>query len=574
MYEIRCRMRPDEMIERLTAAVEAKGVDIAPSYGEWLRLAFAIDTEMGDSGKDYFRRLSALRVPSTAEDKIEKMWSGAHKDNKRKCSLGTMLYLAKKHGLDCARESEEWRSGRASFAPAEVCETDDKGGGAMPSLVPPPTIQQYIPQGYEWPEPIRTTLASFKDDRDRDVMLMGLLTVLGSTCARFLSFQYDKLRHTNIHTVIFGRSGCGKGKLSLLKHFVSWIDDIFDKENLAEQQRVKREMRAAKDNDDPVPVEPAKTKCFTIPGDTYGAGLKELLRNNEGLGIIFETEAQTIVQRLKAGKVSDWSDTLRKTFDNEEVRSYRKTTHELTRSGETYLSMLVSGTPGQVRSMIDNSEDGLFSRVLFYYLDGKRQWRNVYEDKLCEADKRMRQLGQQWSQYIQRTRGSKFTLTLTDGQNTRLNDVFSAMMEQSTEEAMTPFIQRLAINAIKIMAILSFARRDNPMQMLVPGKEYDMSVDEGDFEAVLAMVKPLYLHAVFFLDLIPDNGIKSSGKSKTMIVLESMPETFMISEVLKAAKEKGISDGTMRNYISKCVNNGTLGKGEMRGQYTKRMIKR
>lgn len=566
-------MRRDEIIEKMTGMAEAKGVDIAPSYDEWLRLAFAIDTEMGDSGKEYFRRLSALHVPSASGDKMESMWSSAHKNNKLQCTLGTMFYLAKKYGLDCAAEAEEWRQERASCIPAEVVERDNEVGGAMPSTVSPPTIQQYIPQGYEWPEPIRTTLASFKDDRDRDVMLMSLLTVLGSTCARFLSFQYDKARHTNMHTVIFGRSGCGKGKLSLLKPFVSWIDDIFKKENEAEQQRVKREMRASKESDDPVPVEPAKTKCFTIPGDTYGAGLKELLRNNEGLGIIFETEAQTIVQRLKAGRMSDWSDTLRKTFDNEEVRSYRKTTHELTRSGETYLSMLVSGTPGQVKSMIDNSEDGLFSRVLFYYLDAKTGWRNVYEEKLWEAEERMRQLGGRWSQYIQRTRGSSFTLTLTDGQNTRLNDVFSAMTEQNTEEAMTPFIQRLAISAIKIMAILSFARRDNPSEMFVQGKEYVLSVDEGDFEAVLAMVKPLYLHALFFLDLIPDNGVKSSGKSQKMILLESMPETFMIGEVLKKAEERGISQGSMRNYVSVCVNKGLLEKGEMRGQYTKRMIK-
>lgn len=563
-------MRPDEIIERLTAKVEAQGVDIAPSYGEWLRLAFAIDTEMGDSGKDYFRRLSAFHVPPATEDKIEKMWSGAHKDNKRQCSLGTVFHLMEGHGIDCAAERDEWRRERASRIPAEVVERDNEVEGAMPPTVSPPTIQQYIPKGYEWPEPIRSTLASFKDDRDRDVMLMGLLTVLGSTCARFLSFEYGKVRHTNMHTVIFGRSGCGKGKLPMLKHFVSWIDDIFDEENKAEQQRVREELRRAKEDDDPAPVEPAKTKCFTIPGDTYGAGLKELLRNNKGTGIIFETEAQTIVQRLKAGKASDWSDTLRKTFDNEEVRSYRKTTHELTRSGETYLSMLVSGTPGQVKSMIDNSEDGLFSRVLFYYLDVKRQWRNVYEDNLCEVDKRMSKLGERWSQYIKRARGSHFTLTLTPGQKQRLFEVFNAMTEQNTEDAMTPFIQRLAIGAIKIMAILSFIRRDNPMEMLVPGKEYDMPVDDGDFEAALAMVKPLYLHALFFLDLIPDNGIKSSGKSKTMIVLESMPETFMISEVVKAGEEKGISQGTMRNYISKCANNGTLEKGEMRGQYIKR----
>lgn len=132
------------MIERLTAAVEAKGADIAPSYGEWLRLAFAIDTEMGENGKEYFRRLSALHVPSNAEDKVEKMWSSAHKNNKRKCSLGTFFFLAEKYGALCASEADEWRR--------EVVETDDaerdeEGEGAMPSPVSPPTIQIVYTQG-------------------------------------------------------------------------------------------------------------------------------------------------------------------------------------------------------------------------------------------------------------------------------------------------------------------------------------------------------------------------------------------------------------------------------------------
>ena len=46
-----------ESLCRLTEAVEAAGADIAPTYLEYVQLSFAIATDCGEAGREFFHRL-------------------------------------------------------------------------------------------------------------------------------------------------------------------------------------------------------------------------------------------------------------------------------------------------------------------------------------------------------------------------------------------------------------------------------------------------------------------------------------------------------------------------------------
>ena len=45
-------------VERLVAAVEAKGVDLTADYERWRNIGFALTDALGESGRDFFHRLS------------------------------------------------------------------------------------------------------------------------------------------------------------------------------------------------------------------------------------------------------------------------------------------------------------------------------------------------------------------------------------------------------------------------------------------------------------------------------------------------------------------------------------
>ena len=51
-----------ESLRLLTEAVETAGADIAPTYAEYVQLAFAIATDCGEAGREFFHRLRPCRT--------------------------------------------------------------------------------------------------------------------------------------------------------------------------------------------------------------------------------------------------------------------------------------------------------------------------------------------------------------------------------------------------------------------------------------------------------------------------------------------------------------------------------
>ena len=73
-----------------------------------------------------------------------------------------------------------------------------------------------------------------------------------------------------------------------------------------------------------------------------------------------------------------------KRFDHDRLSYNRRTDQEYREVKKSYLSVLLSGTPAQVKPLIPSTENGLFSRQLFYYMHGIWAWINQFESG--EAD--------------------------------------------------------------------------------------------------------------------------------------------------------------------------------------------
>jgi hypothetical protein len=62
---------------------------------------------------------------------------------------------------------------------------------------------------------------------------------------------------------------------------------------------------------------------------------------------------------------------------HERLSSSRKGNNEFTEVNAPSLSIALSGTPNQVTGLIASSEDGLFSRFLFYAFKVEQRWKDV-----------------------------------------------------------------------------------------------------------------------------------------------------------------------------------------------------
>ena len=82
-----------ESLRLLTEAVETAGADIAPTYAEYVQLAFAIATDCGEAGREFFHRLCRLSAKYQSAH-AERMFSNALTKQQGAIHLGTAFHLA------------------------------------------------------------------------------------------------------------------------------------------------------------------------------------------------------------------------------------------------------------------------------------------------------------------------------------------------------------------------------------------------------------------------------------------------------------------------------------------------
>src|SRR5690606_1520461 len=124
------------------------------------------------------------------------------------------------------------------------------------------------------------------------------------------------------------------------------------------------------------PAKPQE-KMLLLPANSSATGVFQLLADNDGRGLIFETEGDTLSNIFKSD-YGNYSDGFRKAFHHETISYYRRTDREYVDLMAPCLSTVLAGTPGQVHGLIPSSENGLFSRFLFYHMELEAVWKDTF----------------------------------------------------------------------------------------------------------------------------------------------------------------------------------------------------
>ena len=108
-------------------------------------------------------------------------------------------------------------------------------------------------------------------------------------------------------------------------------------------------------------------KTLIIPANSSASSLISILHDNDGIGLLFETEGDTLSQTLKS-EHGNYSDLLRKAFHHETISMSRRKDREYLEIDNPRVSVVLAGTPEQVRHLIPDAENGLLSRFIFYFI--------------------------------------------------------------------------------------------------------------------------------------------------------------------------------------------------------------
>lgn len=608
-------MNEIDIIEQLTLAVEQAGVNLAPTYQEYMPLAFAVGNSCGEAGRGFFHRLCRLS-DKYRQDEADKLYDHALQHGRGGNSLGTVFHLAQQAGVRLDKNLANLQNLQSPHTHTHPCARKKAGGNTAqtppepigePTMPPPVEVPVHLPcfPDYQWPRFLQQIIDCGDTSAQKDILLLGAVTVLGATLNRLLSFVYGRKRqYPCLQTFIVAPPVSGKGALTWVRRLAEPIHNSL-LETYREKLKAYRREKAQWDtmgkekakNDEP---EPPCMKMFLISGDNSGAGMMENLMDADGAGLICETEADTVSTAIGAD-YGHWSETLRRSFDHDRLSYNRRTNHEYRECLKSYLCVLISGTPAQVKPLIPSPENGLFSRQLFYCMPPINEWRNQFDQSGTDYDYVFTVWGEQWKQLLDALTAvvSGINLKLTQEQQDEFNAHFSGVFGRAGlahGNHMKSAVARIAINVCRIIGIVALMRSlevlwesgttDDLVKALMacPGlspsphipqenvkdgvvTQFDLTVSSEDFHAVLALTEPLYLHSCHVLSFLPAGDGLPQQKTPPEAFLDLLPLKFTRTQAVQAGERYGISPGTLDSMLKRMTDKGKLKKGG-RGEYS------
>ena len=414
----------------------------------------------------------------------------------------------------------------------------------MPTL--PDAVFDTIPEFLKHITQVATT------KEERDILLLGSLVTLSVAFPKLIGKYGDNPVNTNLFIFISAKASAGKGILIHCRKLVEPIHLALRNQAKIMKQQFEVDMQEynankGKDANTEKPQKPPQKMLF-IPANNSATGFLEILGDSDKRGLIFETEGDTLAKAFKSD-YGDFSDGFRNAFQHEPISYYRRTDKEYVEIDRPCLSALLSGTPKQITTLIPNAENGLFSRFMFYVMNMKLIWKDVFASKTENGlDVHFEKLGNEFFSLYQTLQANPDVhFSLTPSQQLQFNQFFEKMQTlyvNIQEEEIISSVRRLGLIAFRIMMIFSALR------IMEDGSiEQNLYCNDTDFQNTLDMITILVKHSSYVYSQIAQETYKPKPKHKKEQFLENLPYHFNRQTYVATALSLGITDKSAQRYI-------------------------
>ena len=414
----------------------------------------------------------------------------------------------------------------------------------MPTL--PDAVFDTIPEFLKHITQVATT------KEERDILLLGSLVTLSVAFPKLIGKYGDNPVNTNLFIFISAKASAGKGILIHCRKLVEPIHLALRNQAKIMKQQFEVDMQEynankGKDANTEKPQKPPQKMLF-IPANNSATGFLEILGDSDKRGLIFETEGDTLAKAFKSD-YGDFSDGFRNAFQHEPISYYRRTDKEYVEIDRPCLSALLSGTPKQITTLIPNAENGLFSRFMFYVMNMKLIWKDVFASKTENGlDVHFEKLGNDFYSLYQTLQANPDVhFSLTPSQQLQFNQFFEKMQTlyvNIQEEEIISSVRRLGLIAFRIMMIFSALR------IMEDGEiTQNLICNDTDFQNTLDMITILVKHSSYVYSQIAQETYKPKPKHKKEQFLENLPYHFNRQTYVATALSLGITDKSAQRYI-------------------------
>lgn len=429
------------------------------------------------------------------------------------------------------------------------------------------------------PEFFERAISVTERRHEKDMLLMSTLTACSYALPHVTMLHGGVSQHTyyaNLMTLIIAEAASGKGVINNVRLLLNPIEELLQ-------------------DDD---------RLVFIPANISSASMLDVLYANGGEAMMMSTEIDEMSKRWKQ-HYSDYSDMLRQAAEHEPVGSIRiKPGGKGLKKPLTLvpkLSVLLSGTPGQLRPLLGSRENGLASRFQPYVVADRTPFDSSVLDNSDHyvsggARDVYMQLGKEllgrWNWL--RSLGRDIIWSITAEQEAILKKVADEIAmtlfeeRQVTADGKTlgmpkdfePNFNRTLVNVKRMGMILSTLRlTQEQMEKISADAQKEATpvlyCEDTDFGTMLVLLEQLLRHSAMVHlmlpaaePLLPSNSPTSASARKAQL-FAALPERFTTKQAVEAGAGMGISRCTVMNYISDLCASGEI-VNKSRGHYQKK----
>jgi len=542
-------------IETITQRIESTSVDIAPNYADWRDLGFALADELGESGRAYYHRLSRFYQDYNSTE-ADKQFDACLKAHGHGVSIKTFYHLAKSVGVNVGiPKVKDTKPNSKIEDKAETGETSENETGIQLCSFPSEIFDQL-------PDLLRRITVKGTSPEDKDILLLGSLVSMSACLPNVYGVYAEREVFANLFLFVTAQASAGKGRLTLCRKLVEPIHKALREQNKAEFEAFQRDLTEyAAAKSDKVNMEKPQEpplKMLVIPANNSATGLFQILNDNNGKGLIFETEGDTLALTFKS-EHGNYSDGFRKAFHHETITYNRRKDREFVEIDMPRLSALLSGTPRQVSALIPNAENGLFSRFIFYFMNIRYEWKDVFAGESGQTlDNYFDHLGAQFHDLYKclESQDKPMRFCLTVSQQQQFNNYFEQTQIQYIElcgEDYIGTVRRLGLITFRIAMILTTLRIMDNGELRSP-----LMCSDTDFTIAMEMVKVLVQHAAHVFQQLPTDTAAKVQPNQKQQFLNMLPAEFDRQTYLAVAEKLKIPAKTAEKQIARFAKTGLI----------------
>ena len=418
----------------------------------------------------------------------------------------------------------------------------------------------------ELPEMLRKGVSVTTNKRQRDMLLLSMLTNLSACMPNVRMLYDDTYIYPHVFLAVIAPSATGKGIMAHAAKLAKLVQKELDEANKQRQKEFDEawaeweieHARAFKEKRKPdmeKRPEPVLRETLIVPADVSRTQFIQLMCGSPQGLLLNTSEFDTLCSAMRAD-YGKFDDLLRACFHHEMFGSDFKTDKRPYIVYTPKLAFCGSGTSSQFYRLCPSIENGSYSRYLIYMAEQEMDFRMMAPQKGgTNRSVVFNGLASSVLDMYRYLKAYPTEITLTLDQWALHESFFQSYLQQvKMEEVEGPVsvVFRYGLSTARLAMIFTCLRKFEAQWSF-----RDISCTDEDFRLALAIMEVLLMHSLMFSTTL--HKVKGSPNTmrkyfKVRNALEKLKSEFSYTELIEALMSEGMPESTARRYRKRLMS--------------------